>query len=194
MIIPYDVDKAEQILADGGWSDTDGDGIVEKDGQKAEFTVYYSASDSVRQALTAEFSNQMKAVGINVLYEGLGSWDELYTKMYSDPITWGWGSNSPVEDYQLYYTGGSCNFTGYSDAKTDELLDTALAATDMNESYRLWQQAQEDVGPDAEDSGMVCQRGSSLFCAGGLAVAEQKLHPHGHGWSLVNNVDQWTWE
>ena len=74
MIIPYDVDKAEQILADGGWSDTDGDGIVEKDGQKAEFTVYYSASDSVRQALTAEFSNQMKAVGINVLYEGLGSW------------------------------------------------------------------------------------------------------------------------
>lgn len=43
MIIPYDVDKAEQILADGGWSDTDGDGIVEKDGQKAEFTVYYSS-------------------------------------------------------------------------------------------------------------------------------------------------------
>ena len=155
MIIPYDVDKAEQILADGGWSDTDGDGIVEKDGQKAEFTVYfYSASDSVRQALTAEFSNQMKAVGINVLYEGLGSWDELYTKMYSDPITWGSGLQlSPVEDYQLYYTGGSCNFTGYSDAKTDELLDAALAATDMNESYRLWQQAQEDVGPDARHSG-----------------------------------------
>ena len=51
--LSYDVEKAEQILADGGWSDTDGDGIVEKDGQKAEFTVYYSASDSVRQALTA---------------------------------------------------------------------------------------------------------------------------------------------
>ena len=27
----------------------------------------------------------------------------------------------------------------------------------------------------------------------GLTVAEQKIHPHGHGWSLVNNVDQWTW-
>lgn len=32
------------------------------------------------------------------------------------------------------------------------------------------------------------------FARDGLAVAEQKLHPHGHGWSLVNNVDQWTWE
>ena len=194
MIIPYDVDKAEQILADGGWSDTDGDGIVEKDGQKAEFTVYYSASDSVRQALTAEFSNQMKAVGINVLYEGLGSWDELYTKMYSDPITWGWGSNSPVENYQLYYTGGSCNFTGYSNAKTDELLDAALAADDMEESYRLWQQAQEDVGPDAEALWVWFANVDHLYFArDGLVVAEQKLHPHGHGWSLVNNVDQWTW-
>ena len=28
---------------------------------------------------------------------------------------------------------------------------------------------------------------------GGLAVAQQKLHPHGHGWSIVNNVDQWSW-
>ena len=192
--IPYDVDKAEQILADGGWSDTDGDGIVEKDGQKAEFTIYYSASDSVRQALTAEFSNQMKAVGINVLYEGLGSWDELYTKMYSDLITWGWGSNSPVENYQLYYTGGSCNFTGYSNAKTDELLDAALAADDMEESYRLWQQAQEDVGPDAEALWVWFANVDHLYFArDGLVVAEQKLHPHGHGWSLVNNVDQWTW-
>ena len=24
--------------------------------------------------------------------------------------------------------------------------------------------------------------------------AEQKIHPHGHGWSIVNNVDQWSWE
>lgn len=27
-----------------------------------------------------------------------------------------------------------------------------------------------------------------------LQVADQKLHPHGHGWSIVNNVDQWSWK
>ena len=31
------VDEAKKILADGGWKDSDNDGIVEKDGQKAEF-------------------------------------------------------------------------------------------------------------------------------------------------------------
>ena len=79
--------------------------------------------------------------------------------------------------------------------QSDELLDAALAATDMNESYSLWQQAQEDVGPDAEALWVWFANVDHLYFArDGLAVAEQKLHPHGHGWSLVNNVDQWTWE
>lgn len=194
VIVPYDVDKAVQILVEDGWADTDGDNILEKDGVKAEFTIYYSASDSVRQALTAEFSNQMKVIGIQVNYEGLGSWDELYTKMYSDPITWGWGSNTPIENYQLYYTNGSCNFTGYSSEKTDAAFDAALAATDMEASYKLWQKAQADVGPDAEALWVWFVNVDHLyFVRDGLQVAEQKLHPHGHGWSLVNHVDQWSW-
>ena len=192
MIVPYDVAKAKQILADGGWEDMDGDGILEKEGKKAELTVYYPASDSVRQALTAEFANQMKSVGIRVRYEGLGSWDELYTKMYSDPITWGWGSNSPVENYQLYYTNGASNFTGYSSERTDALLDGALAETDIEKSYLLWQQAQATVAPDAEALWVWFANVDHLyFVRDGLQVAEQKLHPHGHGWSVVNNIDQW---
>lgn len=195
MIVIYDTKKAAQILKDGGWEDIDGDGIVEKGGKKAEFTIYYPATDSVRQGLTAEFSNQMKEIGIKVSYEGIGNWDELYQKQYSDPITWGWGSNSPVENYQLYYTGGACNFTGYSSEKTDALLDAALAASDMEEAYGYWQQAQEDVSPDGEALWVWFANIDHLyFVRDGLLVAEQKLHPHGHGWSVVNNVDQWSWQ
>ena len=35
-------------------------------------------------------------------------------------------------------------------------------------------------------------RPSVLGAGAGSRVAEQKLHPHGHGWSIVNNVDQWS--
>ena len=70
MKVETDVERAKQILADGGWEDTDGDGIIEKRRLKAELTLYYSASDSVRQALAAEFSNQMKEIGISITYEG----------------------------------------------------------------------------------------------------------------------------
>lgn len=195
MKAPYDEQKAKQLLEDGGWKDSDGDGILEKNGTAASFTVYYPSTDSVRQALTAEFSNQMRKLGIEVLYEGLGNWDELYLKMYSDPIIWGWGSNSPVENYQLYHTNGACNYTGYSNEETDRLFDEALAATDMEESYGLWQKAQAAVGPKGEALWVWFANIDHLyFVRDGLKVAEQKLHPHGHGWSIVNNVDEWSWQ
>ena len=40
----------------------------------------------------------------------------------------------------------------------------------------------------------LCNVDHLYFVRDGLQVAEQKIHPHGHGWSIVNNVDQWSWE
>ena len=36
-----DLDGARKLLEEAGWKDTDGDGILEKDSLKAEFTLYY---------------------------------------------------------------------------------------------------------------------------------------------------------
>ena len=49
--IETDVEYAKKLLADAGWADADGDGIVEKNGQKAEFRCVYPSGDSVRQAV-----------------------------------------------------------------------------------------------------------------------------------------------
>ena len=38
-----------------------------------------------------------------------------------------------------------------------------------------------------------CNVDHLYYVRDGLKVAEQKIHPHGHGWSIVNNVDQWEW-
>ena len=54
------VDQAKTILEQAGWKDTDGDGIREKDGQKAEFTVYYKASAVERQAIAVTLAEQAK--------------------------------------------------------------------------------------------------------------------------------------
>ena len=40
----------------------------------------------------------------------------------------------------------------------------------------------------------LCNIDHLYFVRDGLQIAEQKIHPHGHGWSIVNNVDQWSWE
>ena len=60
---------------------------------------------------------------------------------------------------------------------------------------RSGSEAQKAVGPQGEALWVWFANVDHLyFVRDGLQVAEQKLHPHGHGWSIVNNVDEWSWQ
>ena len=197
MVVATDRAKAKALLEEAGWLEGT-DGIRRKDARLASFTLRYPSNDSVRQGLAAEFSNQMREIGVEVNIKG-GSWDELYSYEYADPILWGWGSNSPIELYALNYSTGWGNFAGYEDPRIDSCLDQALATPDIKDSYGLWKQAQWDgshgIAPQGAATWVWLANIDHLyFKRTGLNVADQKPHPHGHGWSLVNNVDRWTWE
>ena len=199
MKVDYDPESAVKILADDGWVAGD-DGVLQKDGVRASFTLMYAAGDSVRQALATEFANQMAALGIEVQVAG-GDWDtDLYPHEFDTPILWGWGSNAPVELYELTYSSGWGNVACYDNDTVDGYLDAALAAPKIEDSYELYQKAQWDeetltgVAPQGASTWIWLANIDHLyFSREGLQVAEQKPHPHGHGWSLVNNVDKWSW-
>lgn len=201
MEVAFDAEAAQRCLEDGGWT-RGADGIYEKAGQRAAFACYYSASDSVRQALANEFANQMRQIGIEVQPVGSGWTTDpsgIYAHQYTDPVLWGWGSNSPVEVYMLHYGPSSGNYACYESAEVDAHLDAALAATSVEESYPDWQAAQWDGEAGFAPQGAatwvwLCNVDHLYFVRDGLAVAAQKPHPHGHGWSLVNNIDRWYWE
>lgn len=198
MKVASSVDTARKILAEDGWL-AGADGVLEKNGVRASFDLYYSASDSVRQALAFDFADQMGALGIEVNVKGAG-WEDIYPHEFSSPVLWGWGSHSPVEVYELAHSQGWGNFACYENAAIDANLDAALAQPNIEDSYVYYQKAQWD----AETGTGVAPQGASTwiwlanvnhlyFQREGLHVAQQKPHPHGHGWSLVNNVDQWSW-
>lgn len=198
--VEYDPEEAGALLDQAGWLMGD-DGIREKDGVKAELNLLYSNGDSVRQALTADFANQMEELGISCTMEGVG-WDTAYDRALSTPLLWGWGAHSPMELYNIYHTiegTGSAQYSPYSNDTVDQLMDQALASSDLEESYQLWQQAQWNGTTGVTQEGDIpwvwlVNIDHLYWVRDGLQVAEQKIHPHGHGWSVVNNVDQWTWE
>ena len=197
MQVATDIERARQILADGGWAAGD-DGTLVKDGVRAEFDLLYMAPDTVRQALAADFAEQMAPLGIKVNVQGL-SWDDLEPQSYSQAILWGWGSNSPVEIYELNHSQGWGDYACRADETTDGYLDQAVAQPDIADSYEYYRLAQWDgqtgVTPASDAPWVWIANVDHLyFVREGLQVAEQKPHPHGHGWSIVNNVDQWSWQ
>ena len=200
--VAYDQEEAKRILDDAGWLEGSG-GIREKDGVKAEFTLMFSSGDSVRQALAEDTANQLKELGIRVTTEGVG-WDVAYDRAQSDPLVWGWGAHTPMEVYNIYHSLansgiGQAEYSPYTNETVDQYMDEALETATLEESYELWQKAQWDGTTGITQEGDIpwiwlCNIDHLYFVRNGLQVAEQKIHPHGHGWSIVNNVDQWSWE
>ncbi|MDE6908239.1 MAG: ABC transporter substrate-binding protein [Lachnospiraceae bacterium] len=200
--VAYDQEEAKRILDDAGWLEGSG-GIREKDGVKAEFTLMFSSGDSVRQALAEDTANQLKELGIRVTTEGVG-WDVAYDRAQSDPLVWGWGAHTPMEVYNIYHSLansgiGQAEYSPYANETVDQYMDEALETATLEESYELWQKAQWDGMTGITQEGDIpwiwlCNIDHLYFVRNGLQVAEQKIHPHGHGWSIVNNVDQWSWE
>lgn len=196
----YDLGTAKALMEEAGWMEG-ADGIREKDGQRAAMTLMYPASDSVRQALAADTANQLKELGIDVRTEGVG-WDVAYGRAQAEPLMWGWGAHTPMELYNIYHTmadTGLAAYSPYANERLDAYMDKALASSELEESYRLWQQAQWDGEQGITQQGDIpwiwlVNIDHLYWSREGLKVAEQKLHPHGHGWSIVNNVDQWSWE
>lgn len=196
MKVELDRDLAARLLDDAGWA-MGSDGVRAKDGVRAAFDIWYSSDDSARQAIANELSNQFAQIGIEASPRG-GSWDEIYSHQYEQPVLWGWGSNSPIEVYALNYSTGWGNYACYENAAIDAHLDEALAQQSIEDSYAYWQLAAWDgengfAPKGAATWAWIANVDHLYFKREGLVVADQKPHPHGHGWSLVNNVDRWEW-
>lgn len=202
VVIDTDVDYARQLLADAGWADTDGDGIVERDGLKAEFTCLYPSGDSVRQAVAMAAAEQVREIGIHIIVEGT-SWDDLAKRMFSNAVLMGWGAANPYESYCLYYSAGALkddyyNPEGYLSDVTDGYLTAAMEALTVEEAYENWRLAQWDGETGTAMKGecpwvWIVNIDHVYYVREGLDIGAQQLHPHGASMPLLQNLQDWTW-
>lgn len=200
--IETDVEYAKQLLADAGWKDTDGDGIVERNGLKAEFSCVYPSGDSVRQAVAMAAAEQVLQIGIKINIEGT-SWDEIMQRMFSEAVMMGWGSAIPNETYYLYRSEGALlddfyNPEGYRSEITDGYLNAAMEALTVEEANKNWRLSQWDGTTGTAMQGecpwvWIVNLDHVTFVRDGLSIGDQPIHPHGHGMPLIQNLQEWTW-
>ncbi len=197
-----DPKKAIAILEKAGWKDTDGDGIREKNGLKAEFTVLYNSKDSLRQGLALAISDMLRPIGIEATPKGV-SWDRIKNDLTnSNVVVYGFGDHSPLEMYNLYHTSGPepmyWNAGFYSNPVVDKYLDQARAAKSFEESIPYWKKAQWDgktgftVPGDAAWAWLV-NLDHTYFVNKNLDVDKSQMEPHGHGWPITTNIQEWKW-
>ncbi len=194
MVIEYDPEKAKSIMEEDGWTLNDS-GIYEKDGKTAEFELLYMANNSARTGIAMAVVEMAKEVGIGITPVGK-SWDEISSLYYETPHVFGAGMHSPSGVISHYYSDeDTVNGALYSNEEVNAEIEKALAAKTVEESYPYWISAQDQVTPDKDSPWIwICEIQHLYFAKDGLNVVDNKIHPHGYGWTILNNVHNWSWD
>ena len=139
-------------------------------------------------------AEQLGDIGIFVEPQGT-DWESAYQQAQAQPLMWGWGAHTPMELYNIYHTeetSGLALYSPYANPKVDACMDQALASSDLEKAQ--WD-GETGIVQEGDIPWIWLVNIDHLYWAReGLVVAEQKIHPHGHGWSIVNNVDKWSWK
>ena len=141
---PFDLSRAEQLLTEAGWSDSDGDGVIDRqiDDEQIDFRFEMLAyADSPENSrMLAIFTQQLQQLGIAMSVKEL-QWPDLVERMQNldfAAYTGGWRMGGELDFYQLWHSShandqGTSNMPGVQSADADELIMAMRASFDTEE-------------------------------------------------------------
>ncbi len=144
----YDVEGAKALLAENGYTDSDGDGYLDKDGEKITLKIITYGRTGLTECSQA-IQSALREIGIDSTLEQLESTEErghagtFDLSIYAE-VTMPTGD---PYSYMLsnYETDGTNNFGGYSNAEVDALLTELSVAFDTDRRAELTKQIDEIV-------------------------------------------------
>jgi len=185
----YDPEKAKQMLADAGWKDADGDGILDKDGKPFEFTIITNQGNDLRKNAATIIQNDLKKVGVKVnirVIEWAAFLKNFINKRNFEATLLGWGIGidpSQIDIWNSKKTGETeLNFITYQNPEVDELLDLGASTYDPQERKKYYDKFQEILAED--------QPYTFLFVQDSLPVISSRFHgiepaPIGIGYNFI---------
>ncbi|MBK8025909.1 MAG: hypothetical protein IPK19_32115 [Chloroflexi bacterium] len=141
-VIGFDQEAAKAMLAEAGWADSNGDGVLEatadamyaEEGSELTFTLYTNQGNTRREAIGTLVQDQLAQVGIRVDFQTI-DFNTLLDIMDSqtfDTIILGWRNGYPDDpDATQLFTpasdiiGSGSNFTSFNNERFTELNQLA---------------------------------------------------------------------
>jgi len=154
-IYNYDLNKARELLKEAGWSDANGDGILEKDGRNFEFEILTNQGNETRQKCAEIIQRQLKELGIVVKIRVL-EWSAFVTNFINkrrfDAVILGWTIPLDPDAYDVWHSSKTApeelNFVSYSNPEADEMLEKARSVFNQAERKKYYDRFQEILAED----------------------------------------------
>ncbi|MEW6752605.1 MAG: peptide-binding protein [Candidatus Latescibacterota bacterium] len=154
---PYDPEAALQLLETAGWSDTDGDGLLDKEvgGRRVpfRFEITVNSGNQERKDVALTLQHELQDVGIDCQVREL-DWSIFLERARSrqfDTVILGWsgGVVFPPDAYQIWHSSqadaSGSNHVAYRNAEVDRILEEYRREFDVEKRRVLYQRFQEII-------------------------------------------------
>ncbi len=134
----YDPVKARQLFADAGWVDSDGDGVLDKDGKEFAFTIVTNQGNDLRAKTGEIIQRRFKEVGVNVklrIIEWATFLKEFINPGNFDATILGWTGGPEPDQYNIWHSSKTgpreLNFIGFKNSEVDHALEQGRRVFDQ---------------------------------------------------------------
>jgi len=139
----YNLEKAKELLREAGWVDTDGDGIVDKNGVPLKLTLLSAVDDPALKKAAPIIQAHLAKIGIAIEIKE-------YTYDYVRALTREWNFELALRrfswtdpDILIYLVHSEYGNYTYSNPEVDRLLELGRGVVDMVERTKVYSEAQE---------------------------------------------------
>jgi peptide/nickel transport system substrate-binding protein len=154
--LPHDPAQAKQLLAQAGYADGNGDGIVEKGGQPLRVELTINSSNRLHADIAQVVQQQLRQIGVDLQIrpQEFQSMLQQYKARQYQAVLANWSLDTfKVDPTPLFSCAeariaNSANRTGYCNPQADQLMTRGLATTDAAQARQIWAQYSQILQQD----------------------------------------------
>ena len=151
----YNPQKARELLRAAGWTKTNNDGFLEKDGRPFTFELVTNQGNETRQKCAEIIQRQLKEVGIDVkirILEWAAFINDFISKRRFEAVILGWTIPLDPDAYDVWHSSKTApeelNFISYKNPEVDALLEKARSTFDQKLRKKYYDRFQEILVED----------------------------------------------
>ena len=186
---PYDPQKAKELLEEAGWTDSDGDGIRDRNGTPFVFEIITNQGNDLRSKCAEITQKRLSDIGIKVkirVIEWAAFINDFINKKKFDATILGWSITLDPDLYDVWHSSktkqGELNFISFRNEEVDELLEKGRSTFDQAERKKYYYRIQEIMAEE--------QPYTFLYVADALPIINSRVRgiipaPIGIGYNYI---------
>ena len=188
--LPYDPKRAVALLAEAGWKERNGDGLLMKDGVPFTFELLTNQGNDERKKVAEIIQAKLREVGVGVdirILEWAALLKEHIKKRQFQAIILGWGTGPDPDQYVVWHSSqmgpDQLNHISYANPDVDALLEAGRSSCVQADRVRYYRRLHQAL---ADDQPLVF-----LYWRDSLPVVASRIHgilpgPAGISWNFTD--------